>query len=73
MLCSTCGTEIGDALECPACRLAVDRTAPSAAAEAHGGGRRSLFSATAWLELRVRSVFVNNPRGFSDTLERGRR
>jgi len=45
---------------------------PSVGAEAQTVGRQVLFSAAAWLELRVRSVFVNNPRGFSDALKRKR-
>jgi hypothetical protein len=70
MLCSTCGTEIGDALDCPGCRPAVDPAEPSVGAQSQPVGRHALFSAAAWFELRVRSVFVNNPRGYSDTLKR---
>lgn len=77
MLCSFCGTEMGDALSCPACRPVTD--------DEDGAGssvswvwtdqpvRRSgaIFSAAVWLELRVRSVFAATPRGFSQTFKPG--
>jgi hypothetical protein len=66
MLCSSCGTEIGDAVDCTACRSAADPESAPNAPELQPVARRALFS-PAWLELRVRSVFVNTPRGFSGT------
>jgi hypothetical protein len=69
MLCAICGAEIGDAVNCPDCCPAVD---PNQLAESRNSSTTpptALFSA-AWLELRVRSVFVNSPRGFSERLTR---
>jgi len=66
MLCSACGSEIGDSIECAACHAGAaghDATRPSDSQPS--GARSAIFSTAAWLELRVRSVFATNPRGFS--------
>lgn len=69
MLCAFCGAEIGDAVNCPDCHPTVD---PNELAQSRNSSTTpppALFSG-AWLELRVRSVFVNSPRGFSERLTR---
>jgi hypothetical protein len=73
MLCSACGSEIGDAVDCAACRAgATTGRAPTHPSSSPPSRKRSaIFSAGAWLELRVRSVFATNPRGFSQQLGSG--
>jgi hypothetical protein len=77
MMCSFCGTEMGAASSCAACRLDADDEDITGASvstfwtDRPGKRPAAIFSAAAWLELRVRSVFAANPRGFSETFKRG--
>jgi hypothetical protein len=72
MLCSACGSEIGDAVECAACHGgAVEREITRPSYSSPSAARSAIFSAAAWLELRVRSVFATNPRGFSQQFKSG--
>jgi hypothetical protein len=79
MLCTTCGAENANSLFCHRCRwqlvadagaetppVPIGEPATGAAPRSHSS---SIFSAVAWLELRVGSVFAWTPRGFSDRVK----
>ena len=75
MRCSTCNAENANSFFCHACRWQLTEVSDSQPLQDAPGEvgaplrSNNIFSALAWLELRLGSVGVWTPRGFSDRNE----